>query len=96
MQALILSEYGVGGGVHQNGSVPAKTAADAAQFPFFGIWGSYNPAIGKCRDSVLKCFGCKIHTLLFFLPLTLLPVASCGTILISNSDGRFEIESLPC
>jgi hypothetical protein len=46
VQALILSEYGVGGGVHQNGSVPAKTAAEAAQFPFFGIWGSYNPANG--------------------------------------------------
>uniref|UniRef100_A0A383W7Z6 Glycoside hydrolase family 5 domain-containing protein n=1 Tax=Tetradesmus obliquus TaxID=3088 RepID=A0A383W7Z6_TETOB len=44
-KALILSEYGVGGGVHQNGSVPAKTAAEAAQFPFFGIWGSYSPAI---------------------------------------------------
>lgn len=43
-KALVLSEYGVGGGVNQNGSVPATTAAEAAQFPFFGIWGSYNPA----------------------------------------------------
>jgi hypothetical protein len=55
LQALILSEYGVGGGIHQNGSVPAKTAAEAAQLPFFGIWGSYNPATGEfdARSSVI-------------------------------------------
>ncbi|KAF8073017.1 rpsQ [Scenedesmus sp. PABB004] len=44
-KALVLSEYGVGGGVHQNGSVPARTAADAASTPFFGIFGSFSDAI---------------------------------------------------
>jgi hypothetical protein len=48
----------VGGGVHQNGSVPAKTAAEAAQFPFFGIWGSYNPANGK----LYGCSDCRSGT----------------------------------
>jgi len=46
MQALILSEYGVGGGIAQNGSVPASTADEAASLPFFGIFGSYNPETG--------------------------------------------------
>jgi hypothetical protein len=47
-QALILSEYGVGGGIAQNGSVAATTADEAASLPFFGIFGSYNPATGWC------------------------------------------------
>jgi hypothetical protein len=45
-KALILSEYGVGGGIHQNGSVPAQTADEAASLPFFGIFGAYNPKTG--------------------------------------------------
>jgi hypothetical protein len=45
-KALILSEYGVGGGIHQNGSVPAQTADEAAALPFFGIFGAYNPKTG--------------------------------------------------
>lgn len=47
----MLSEYGVGGGVHQNGSVPATTAAGAASLPFFGIFGSFDPATGGYRRS---------------------------------------------
>jgi hypothetical protein len=39
---LVLSEYGVGGGIAQNGSVPARTAEEAGRFPFFGIWGNYD------------------------------------------------------
>jgi hypothetical protein len=46
LQALILSEYGVGGGIAQNGTVPATTADEAASLPFFGVFGSYNPATG--------------------------------------------------
>ena len=45
-KALILSEYGVGGGIHQNGSVPAQTAAEAAWLPVFGIFGAYDPKTG--------------------------------------------------
>eukprot|EP00878_Enallax_costatus_P043255 GHUV01051117.1.p2 GENE.GHUV01051117.1~~GHUV01051117.1.p2 ORF type:complete len:160 (+),score=50.77 GHUV01051117.1:74-481(+) len=43
-KALVLSEYGVGGGISQNGNVPATTADEAGEFPFFGIFGNYNPA----------------------------------------------------
>lgn len=35
------SEYGLGGGADQNGNTKAKTAAEAALYPFFGIFGSY-------------------------------------------------------
>jgi hypothetical protein len=38
----VLSEYGVGGGIAQNGSVPATTMAEASIYPFFGIWGVYD------------------------------------------------------
>ena len=39
---LILSEYGIGGGSSNNGSVPATTAAEAAATPFFGVFNAYN------------------------------------------------------
>lgn len=45
-KALVLSEYGVGGGLSQSGDVPAVTADEAASLPFFGIFGSYNPVTG--------------------------------------------------
>jgi hypothetical protein len=48
-KALVLSEYGVGGGISQDGSVPATSAAEAGQFPFFGMWGSYSPKIDPWR-----------------------------------------------
>ena len=35
------SEYGLGGGSSQNGDVKAKTAEEAALYPFFGIFGGY-------------------------------------------------------
>jgi hypothetical protein len=35
------SEYGLGGGSSQNGDIKAKTASEAALYPFFGIFGSY-------------------------------------------------------
>jgi len=37
-------EYGIGGGKDQNGQVKATTAAEAAQNPYFGIFGSYSRA----------------------------------------------------
>ena len=33
------AEFGVGGGAAQDGATPAKTAAEAAYFPFFGLSG---------------------------------------------------------
>ena len=39
---LHLSEYGVGGGVSQNGNVKAIDAAGAAATPFFGIFNTYS------------------------------------------------------
>ncbi len=36
------SEYGLGGGVSQNGDVKASDAAGAAKFPFFGLFGAYS------------------------------------------------------
>jgi hypothetical protein len=47
-KALVLSEYGVGGGVSRNGSVPAATAAEAAALPFFGVFGQYSADRGAC------------------------------------------------
>eukprot|EP00884_Botryococcus_braunii_P003248 jgi/Botrbrau1/12924/Bobra.92_1s0004.1 len=41
---LYWMEYGVGGGISQDGNVKARTAAEAAATPFFGIFGPYNPA----------------------------------------------------
>ena len=38
---LYWNEYGVGGGTSQNGNVKATTAAEAAQYPFFGVFGQY-------------------------------------------------------
>lgn len=35
------TEYGVGGGMCQSGNCIAKTAAQAAHYPYFGIWGPY-------------------------------------------------------
>lgn len=35
------TEYGVGGGTCQGGNCPAKTAADAAYYPFYGVFGEY-------------------------------------------------------
>ena len=40
------NEYGVGGGASQDGNTPAKTAAQAAATPFFGVFGGYV----KARD----------------------------------------------
>ena len=54
-KALILSEYGVGGGIHQNGSVPAQTADEAASLPFFGIFGAYNPTTGTLPAIAMGC-----------------------------------------
>lgn len=72
-KALILSEYGVGGGIHQNGSVPATTADEAASLPFFGIFGAYSPTIGGSAAAYglagqAVCTGrpamlCHMHTL---------------------------------
>ena len=41
---LYWNEYGVGGGNDQNGMVKATTAVEAAQNPYFGIFGSYAQA----------------------------------------------------
>lgn len=40
--AVPLPAAGVGGGISQNGDVPATTADEAASRPFFGIFGVYN------------------------------------------------------
>lgn len=34
-------EFGVGGGITQEGTEPARTAAEAAYYPYFGIFGAY-------------------------------------------------------
>jgi hypothetical protein len=39
-----LSEFGLGGGIHQNGNTPARDAESAAKFPFFGSTGKYQRA----------------------------------------------------
>ena len=44
---LYWNEYGVGGGTNQDGEVKALTAADAAEYPFFGVFGTYTQA-GRC------------------------------------------------
>ncbi len=41
---LFWNEYGVGGGSSQDGNTPAKTAAQAASTPFFGVFGAYTRA----------------------------------------------------
>ncbi|CAL8461829.1 g1360 [Coccomyxa elongata] len=41
---LFWNEYGVGGGSSQDGNTPAKTAAQAAATPFFGVFGAYTRA----------------------------------------------------
>ena len=45
------NEYGVGGGASQNGNVPAKTAAQAAATPFFGVFGAYQKARRPLADA---------------------------------------------
>lgn len=35
------TEYGVGGGACQSGDCAAETAADAAYYPYFGVFGPY-------------------------------------------------------
>lgn len=39
-----LSEFGLGGGTHQDGNTPARDAVSAAKFPFFGSTGKYKRA----------------------------------------------------
>lgn len=51
VQALVLSEYGVGGGVSPNGDIPATNASQAGETPFFGVFGSYDPAIGEWQPA---------------------------------------------
>ena len=46
---LHLSEYGIGGGADQNGTVLASNAEEAAKFPFFGIFGAYRKATDPWR-----------------------------------------------
>ena len=38
-------EFGVGGGTSQAGDTPARTASEAAWYPYFGIFGAY-----RCVD----------------------------------------------
>ena len=46
---LHLSEYGIGGGANQNGTVLARNAEEAAKYPFFGIFGVYRKATDPWR-----------------------------------------------
>ena len=46
---LHLSEYGIGGGANQNGTVLASNAEEAAKYPFFGIFGGYRKATDPWR-----------------------------------------------
>ena len=39
-------EFGVGGGTSQAGDTPARTASEAAWYPYFGIFGAY-----RCVDT---------------------------------------------
>lgn len=48
------SEYGLGGGVKINGNVPARTAVDAARFPFYGVWGSYQRTTDPWRTPQVR------------------------------------------
>ncbi|KAK2076272.1 hypothetical protein QBZ16_001204 [Prototheca wickerhamii] len=40
-KGIQFSEFGVGGGISQNGDSPARTAEEAAYNPYFGVFGSY-------------------------------------------------------
>ncbi len=48
------NEFGVGGGASQNGGVPAKTAAQAAATPFFGVFGAYQKARDPWQTPAVK------------------------------------------
>jgi hypothetical protein len=50
------NEYGVGGGASQNGNVPAKTAAQAAATPFFGVFGAYQKARDPWQTPEVKAY----------------------------------------
>ncbi|KAL4423381.1 hypothetical protein ABPG77_004312 [Micractinium sp. CCAP 211/92] len=43
-------EWGIGGGISQNGDTPATTALQAAQYPFWGVWGPYNASRDPWAD----------------------------------------------
>lgn len=47
-------EWGIGGGISQNGDTPATTALQAAQYPFWGIWGPYNASRNPWADPAVR------------------------------------------
>lgn len=46
-------EFGIGGGTNQAGVGVARTAEQAAYYPFYGIYGAYRWAQAPCRPLVM-------------------------------------------
>eukprot|EP00879_Flechtneria_rotunda_P026552 GHRR01028322.1.p1 GENE.GHRR01028322.1~~GHRR01028322.1.p1 ORF type:complete len:407 (+),score=78.90 GHRR01028322.1:202-1422(+) len=44
------SEFGLGGGTDQSGHFPARTAEEAGQYPYFGVFSSYTRARDPWRN----------------------------------------------
>lgn len=51
---LFWMEYGVGGGISQDGSTVARSAAEAAATPFFGIFGPYNSSRDPFANAAVR------------------------------------------
>ncbi len=47
---LVFSEFGIGGGTDAGGRGPARTVEQAANGPFFGVYGSYTRKVDPWRN----------------------------------------------
>jgi hypothetical protein len=48
-RSLVLNEFGFGGGIDQNGGVPARTGEQVGKFSYFGIFGPYRRLVDPWR-----------------------------------------------
>ena len=46
---LVFNEFGVGGGASVVGDQPARTVTQAADYPFFGVYGPYTRKLDPWR-----------------------------------------------
>ena len=58
---LVISEWGVGGGV-LDGCCIAPTLADVAGFPFFGLWYPFSPAKNPWANPSYNAYRRKLYT----------------------------------
>ncbi|KAF6266260.1 hypothetical protein COO60DRAFT_1669582 [Scenedesmus sp. NREL 46B-D3] len=49
---LVFNEFGVGGGISPSGDQPARTSEQAAESPFFGVYGGYTRKTDPWRNSL--------------------------------------------